>query len=244
MTDARPVLLCDLDGTLIDSVPDLAAAVGRLLGEMGRAPLPQDAVRRMVGDGVPKLIERALAASGGAPAPAELAGIVARYLPIYESMMTERTRPYPGVAATLAALKREGWRLAVCTNKLEGPTRGILAALGLAPLFEAVAGGDTFPVRKPEPGHVLGLLAAMGAPREAAVMLGDGANDVRAARAAGLPVIAVASGYGPVPVEDLGPDLLIAEIAELPQALTRLGRRPADARGWAPDRPPEAPPFA
>lgn len=230
-TDRRPVLLCDLDGTLIDSVPDLTAAVGRLLAEMGRAPLPEDAVRRMVGDGVPKLIERALAASGGAPEPAALDGIVARYLPIYESMMTARTRPYPGVAETLGALKAEGWRLAVCTNKPEGPSRGILAALGLAPLFEAVAGGDTFAVRKPDPGHVLGLLAAMAARPESAVMLGDGANDVRVARAAGLPVVAVASGYGPVPVEELDPDVVIAEIAELPGALDRLGRGPAAISG-------------
>jgi len=227
---AGPVLLCDLDGTLIDSLPDLTAAVGRLLSEMGRAPLAEEAVRRMVGDGVPKLIERALAASGGSPPPEALAAIVARYLPIYESMMTARTRPYPGVPETLGALKAAGWRLAVCTNKPEGPTRGILDALGLAPLFEAVAGGDSFAVRKPDPGHVFGLLAAMAARPEDAVMLGDGANDVKAARAAGLPVIAVASGYGPVPVEALDPDIVIAEIAELPAALTRLGRGPAGSR--------------
>jgi len=244
MTDSDPVLLCDLDGTLIDSAPDLTAAVARLLSEMGRVPLSEDAVRRMVGDGVPKLIERALAASGGAPEPDALAGIVERYLPIYESMMTARTRPYPGAAETLGELKAAGWRLAVCTNKPERPTRGILAALGLAPLFEAVAGGDTFAVRKPDPGHVFGLLAAMSARPADAVMLGDGANDVRVARAAGLPVIAVASGYGPVPVEDLDPDIVIAGIAELPRALERLGRRPAGTAARVAGRAAETPPFA
>ena len=216
------VLICDLDGTLIDSAPDLTAAVGDLLAEAGRVPLSEAAVRRMVGDGVAKLVERALAASGGVPDARALAGLVARYMAFYETRMTELTGPYPGAVEILTNLKGAGWRLAVCTNKPEGPSRRILSALGLDALFEAVAGGDTFAVKKPDPGHVRGLLDILGAVPGEAVMLGDSLNDVLAARGAGMPVIAFASGYGPVPAQDLGADALIATFAELPAALAHL----------------------
>lgn len=224
LANHAPVLLCDLDGTLIDSVPDLAAAVSALLIEQDRPGLDVAAVKTMVGDGVAKLVERAFAATGGVPEPAVLAAQVARYMAIYETRMTERTRPYPGVLATLGGLKEAGWRLAVCTNKPERASRDILAALDMAGLFEAVAGGDSFPVKKPDPGHILGVLGWLDAAPADAVMLGDGHNDVRAARAAGLPVIAVAQGYGPVPARDLGADAVIEDFAELPGALARLGR--------------------
>ena len=218
-----PVLLCDLDGTLIDSLPDLAAAVGELLEGEGRPGLTPEAVAAMVGDGVPKLIERALAATGGVPPAPALAALVARYLPIYEARMTELTRPYPGAIETLRALKAAGWRLAVCTNKPEAPSRAILAGLGFAGLFEAVSGGDSLAVKKPHPGHLLGLLEALGAAPGAAVMLGDSANDILAARAAGLPAIAIAHGYGGTPARELGADRVIECFAELPAALAALG---------------------
>ncbi len=217
------VLLCDLDGTLIDSVPDLTAAVAELLVQEGRAPLALEAVRSMVGDGVPKLIERAFAATGGVPPAEELSALVARYMPLYEARMTELTRPYPGALETLRALKRAGWRFGLCTNKPEGPSRAIVTQLGFAGLFEAVAGGDSFPVKKPHPGHLLGLLERMGAGPAAAVMVGDGRADLLAARSAGLPMIALAHGYGPVPVAQLEPDLVIESFFELPAALASLG---------------------
>jgi phosphoglycolate phosphatase len=222
-----PVLLCDLDGTLVDSLPDLAAAIGELLEEEGRPGLAPEAVAAMVGDGVPKLIERALAATGGVPPAAALAALVARYLPIYEARMTELTRPYPGAIETLRALKAAGWRLAVCTNKPEATSRAILAGLGFEGLFEAVSGGDSLTVKKPDPGHLLGLLAGLGvapgAAPGAAVMLGDSRNDILAARTAGLPVIAVAHGYGGTPARELGADRVIESFAELPAALAALG---------------------
>ena len=217
------VLVCDLDGTLVDSLPDLAAAVGELLEAEGRPGLSHEAVAAMVGDGVPKLIERALAATGGVPAEAELAAMVARYMPIYEARLTELTRPYPGAIETLKALKAAGWRLAVCTNKPEAPSRAILAGLGFDGLFEAVSGGDSLAVKKPDPGHVLGLLAGLGVVPGAAVMLGDSANDVQAAQAAGLPAIAIAHGYGGTPARELGADRVIESFAELPAALEALG---------------------
>ncbi len=224
---SAPVLLCDLDGTLVDSLPDLAAAIGELLEEEGRPGLTPEAVAAMVGDGVPKLIERALAATGGVPPAAELAALVARYLPIYEARMTELTRPYPGAIETLGALKAAGWRLAVCTNKPEALSQAIIAGLGFEGLFEAVSGGDSLAVRKPDPGHLLGLLAGLGvAPGAApgtAVMLGDSRNDILAARGAGLPAIAIAHGYGGTPARELGADRVIETFAELPAALAALG---------------------
>jgi phosphoglycolate phosphatase len=220
------ILICDLDGTLVDSAPDLTSAVGDLLAEAGRPPLTEAAVRRMVGDGVAKLVERALAASGGVPDAAALAAHVTRYLTFYEGRMTEMTRPYPGAVETLSGLKDSGWRLAVCSNKPEGPIRHILTALSLDGLFEAVAGGDTFAVRKPDPGHLHGLLETLGATPGEAVMLGDSRNDVLAARGAGLPVIAIASGYGPVPAHELGANALIETFAELPAALSAIVNRP------------------
>ncbi len=222
-----PVLLCDLDGTLVDSLPDLAAAIGELLDGEGRPCLAPEAVAAMVGDGVPKLIERALAATGGVPPAAALAALVARYMPIYEARLTELTRPYPGAIETLRALKAAGWRLAVCTNKPEAPSRAIVAGLGFEGLFEAVSGGDSLAVKKPDPGHLLGLLEVLGvAPGVApgaAVMLGDSANDILAARAAGLPSIAIAHGYGGIPARELGADRVIESFAELPAALAALG---------------------
>ena len=221
LTPAR-ILICDLDGTLVDSAPDLASAVADLLAETGRPPLDEAAVRRMVGDGVAKLVERALEASGGVPGGGALDAHVARYLAFYEGRLTEKTRPYPGAVETLSGLKDGGWRLAVCSNKPEAPSRQILAALGLDRLFEAVAGGDTFAVKKPDPGHLHGLLETMGAAPAQAVMLGDGRNDVLAARGTGLPVIAFASGYGPVPAHELGADALIETFADLPAALAGI----------------------
>jgi phosphoglycolate phosphatase len=218
-----PVLLCDLDGTLVDSLPDLAAAIAELLDQEGRPGLTHEAVAAMVGDGVPKLIERALAATGGVPAKAALAALVARYMPIYEARMTELTRPYPGAIETLRALKASGWRLAVCTNKPEAPSRAIVAGLGFEGLFEAVSGGDSLPVKKPDPGHLLGLLEVLGAAPGAAVMLGDSRNDVQAAQAAGLPAIAIAHGYGGTPAQELGADRVIESFDELPAALAALG---------------------
>lgn len=219
-----PVLVCDLDGTLVDSLPDLADSLSILLGEAGRRAVAEAEVRAMVGDGVAVLVERGFAATGAPPSAEALGARVARFLEIYEARLTACTRAYPGAFEALGLLRDSGWRLAVCSNKPERASREILAALGLDRLIEAVAGGDSFPVRKPDPGHLLGLLEAMGAGAGAAVVLGDGVNDVAAARAAGLPVIAVAHGYGTTPAADLGADRVIAHFDELPGALAALGR--------------------
>ena len=217
-----PVLVCDLDGTLVDSLPDLAEALSNLLRAAGRRALSNAEVRVMVGDGVAVLVERGFAATGAVPPAADLAAQIAHFVEIYEKTMTARTRPYPGALEALGGLQRAGWRLAVCTNKPEHATRGILNALGFDGLIEGVAGGDTYPVKKPDPEHILRLLKDMGATAGRAVMLGDSANDVRAGQAAGLPVVAVSHGYGATPAGELGAERVIGHFDELADALAML----------------------
>jgi phosphoglycolate phosphatase len=187
-------LLLDLDGTLVHSVPDLAAALNRLLGAHGLAGLSHAETAAMVGDGVAKLVERAFAARGRVAD----SDTVAEFSADYGAHSAVETAPYPGVAEALRSLAGEGWRLAVCTNKPEQAARTLLAAVGLAPLFAAIGGGDSFATRKPDPAHLLATLEAAGGERTHAVMAGDHANDVTAARGAGLPCIFAAWGYGPM----------------------------------------------
>jgi phosphoglycolate phosphatase len=212
----------DLDGTLVDSVPDLAAALNRVLAEAGLPPQPVDAVARMVGHGVARLVERGFAAAG---APLDLAALprwVERFLAFYADDLSARTRPYPGVPEALDALAAAGWRLGVCTNK---PTRlavGLLDALGLGGRFGAVMGGDAAPERKPHPASLLMTLDRLGVPASAAVFVGDSETDVLTARAAGVPVALVRGGYTAAPVEALGADAVVDDLAALPALLESL----------------------
>ncbi|MGQ0664962.1 MAG: phosphoglycolate phosphatase [Pseudomonadota bacterium] len=222
----RPdALVFDLDGTLVDSAPDLAAALNRLLAEHDRPPLAEAAIRAMIGDGVARLVERGLAASGGpAGDPVDLGR---RFEAIYEVGIAIRTRPFPGVVATLERLATSGIAMGVCTNKPIAAARRLLEALELPRYFAAIAGGDA-PPRKPDPRHLLGLLERLGAAPDSAIMVGDSMNDVATARAARVKVIAVAFGYTAIPPAALGADALIERFADLP-ALIGLGpitRRP------------------
>ncbi len=185
-------LVLDLDGTLVDSVPDLAAAVNRLMAARGLAGFTEPEVTRMVGDGARMLVERAFAARGRLPDGAALA----EFLADYGANAAVRTRAFPGVPETLRALADAGWRLAVCTNKPEAPARTLLAALELDSFFAAIGGGDSFAVRKPDPGHLLATLQAAGGVPGRAVMAGDHHNDVLAAAGLGMPAIFASWGYG------------------------------------------------
>lgn len=212
----------DLDGTLVDSVPDIEAALNWLLARLGRRQVARDEVAGMVGDGVPKLVERGLLATGGLPDDG-LEGPTAEFTAHYEANAATLTRPFPGAVAALAALRDAGCLLAVCTNKPAGATAEILGALDLAPFFAAVAGGDTVPgVRKPDPRHLMHVLDQLGAAPGDAVMVGDSHNDVNVAKAAGVATVAVTFGYAHGPVEDLGADLLIDHFDDLVPALGRL----------------------
>lgn len=192
-----PTLLLDLDGTLVDSVPDLAAALNRLMTARGLAPFADAEVAAMVGDGAGALVRRAMAARGAEPDREPDQDALRNFLEDYGAHTAVLTKPYPGVVPTLRALAAEGWRLAVCTNKPEAPARRLLAELGMLELFAAVGGGDTVPARKPDPAHPLATLRRAGGAPGAAVVVGDHRNDVLAAAGAGLPCIFAAWGYGP-----------------------------------------------
>ncbi len=220
----QPALLFDLDGTLVDSVPDLAAAVNKLLAELGRAALGEARIATMVGDGVAKLVERALAASGAGP-PSQAA--LDRFLAFYEAEPTRRSRLYPGVPAVLGELQAAGWGLAVCTNKPEHATRAVLGGLGLDRFFGVVLGGDSLATRKPDPAPLLAALDQLGSAPADAAMVGDHRNDVLAARAAGLPAIFARYGYGAATLGQDEPDVMIDSFAALPAALRVIWRNRA-----------------
>ena len=218
------LLVFDLDGTLVDSVMDLRAALNEVLRERGHRALSRAEVKHMIGEGVPALVARALAASGADPAEAPMA--LPRFLEIYEANPTQLSRPYPGVSETLATLRRRGYRTAICTNKPQQATLAVMQGLDLLPLFDGVAGGDRFPVRKPHPGHLLQLIAELGARPEASAMIGDNENDAAAARSAAVPLVLVRYGYARVEPESLMADALLDHFSELPGALERLGLNP------------------
>ena len=212
------IALFDLDGTLIDSAPDIHSALDRLMARLGRPGFSRPEVWAMIGDGVSVLVQRARAARGLEASPE----VIAEFLTDYEAHAAEETRPFEGIPEVLAALRDSGWRLAVCTNKPERAARIVLDDLGLSPLLEAVGGGDSFPVRKPHPGHPLGLLARMGGEASRAVLVGDHMNDTRAAKAAGIAPVFAAWGYGKPEMAEGAP--VAAGPAELPAVLAGLAR--------------------
>src|SRR5215472_755958 len=221
------LLVFDLDGTLVDSVPDLHASLNEMLRERGRRPLSPPQVKRMVGDGVPALVAHALAASGADPGEARTA--LPRFLEIYEANAAHLTRPYPGVPETLRALRRNGYRTAICTNKPQRATLAVLQGLDLLPLFDGIAGGDRYPVRKPDPGHLLALIAELGGRSGATAMIGDNENDAASARAAAIVLVLMRYGYARVDPETLGADALLDNFTDLPSALEQLGLTPRTA---------------
>jgi phosphoglycolate phosphatase len=218
----RDALAFDLDGTLIDSAPDITLALNRLMAELGRPDLDLPEVRGMIGDGAGTLVERALIARSVVHRPEELDSYLHRFLAHYEADPIRLTRPYPGVPETLAELHAAGFRCAICTNKPQHATDMILAALDLTRFFGAILGADAVENRKPHPDHLEAALTAIGAKPGQAVMIGDSTNDVAPARALAVPSIVMAYGYGRAPLSALGADLILEDFAELPDALQRI----------------------
>ncbi|MEK9752798.1 MAG: phosphoglycolate phosphatase [Rhodospirillaceae bacterium] len=212
----------DLDGTLIDSEPDLRAALNKTLAESGRASVTRPQVVKMIGDGVPKLVERGFDATGGPPVDG-LEAAVKRFSANYEGHTSALSEVFPGVPAALAELKRQGLRLGVCTNKPQKPTEEILADFGLAGLIDAAVGGDALGgVRKPDGRHLAAVLEKLDAAPDRAVMVGDNHNDAGVARALGVPFVAVSFGYARGTVAELEADRVIHHFRELAAALAAL----------------------
>ena len=221
-------IVFDLDGTLVDSAPDLTAALNVALADAGRPAIDPATVRHLVGHGARALIERGLTLTGGG-GEAEVARALPVFLDYYAAHVADGTRPYPGATSVLDALAAHGCRLAICTNKPVALSRALIAKLGWGERFVANLGGDSLPVRKPDPAHLLATIAAAGGDPADAVLVGDTAVDVAAARAAGVPVVVVAFGFADRPATELGADAVIRDFAELITVLTapRLARMSA-----------------
>ena len=188
----RPTLVLDLDGTLVDTLPDIRDSLNRLMAAHVLAEFPPSEVAAFIGDGAAMLVRRAMQARERTATPSDIDAFLADY----GAHAADHSRLFPGVAETLTRAHADGWRLAVCTNKPEAPARSLLAALGIGPLFDAIGGGDSYPTRKPDPAHLLATIAASGGEPSACVMVGDHRNDVLAAKGAGLPSIFARWGYG------------------------------------------------
>ena len=220
MTNPKPIILFDLDGTLIDSAPDLVGTLNIILKRHGRTTLTISAVKKLVGNGARALLERGFKETG---APAEnLDALTVEFIETYVPNCAVLSRPFSGVIETLDTFANSGYRMAVCTNKPQAPSETILTKLGLMQYFEVVVGGDFFPMRKPDPQHLLGALQLMDAPENPAIMVGDSYNDVASARNAGIPVIVVTYGYTTTPAHELGGDILVDHFSEIVTAVARL----------------------
>lgn len=218
----RPIVVFDLDGTLIDTAPDLVDTLNVILAREGIPPVAYDAARMLIGGGVRPMLERALAEQGrSVPAP-EMDDLFGTFLEHYAAHIADRSRPFPGVESAMDVLAQSGYTLAICTNKLEWLSRRLLDALQLTPRFAAICGQDTFGVKKPDPEVLRKTVAAAGGDIARAVMVGDSATDIRLAQAAQIPVVAVDFGYTDMPVSAFRPDRVISSYAMLPAAVFEL----------------------
>ncbi|WP_370320831.1 phosphoglycolate phosphatase [Oricola sp.] len=215
-------VLFDLDGTLVDSVPDLTAAANALLATEDKAALGIADVRAMIGNGIMKLVERAFAARGEVLEGDALAAMTDRMMGIYAQNLTGGTTLMPGAETIVTAYARAGVKIGVVTNKPEVFSRAIIEYFGLSSSVHVIVGGDTGPARKPAPDMLLHALDRLGVGKHRALMIGDSPADIDAAKAAPMPSIAVRGGYTNIPVEELGADVVIDSLNEVPQAIEKL----------------------
>jgi phosphoglycolate phosphatase len=221
MNSNRTVVF-DLDGTLVDTAPDLIGALNFILAREGLAPVPLKSARTLIGAGVRRLLERGLEVDGRHASVEDLDRLTADFIDYYADHIADASRPFDGLESALDDLKAQGYRFAVCTNKLEGLSKLLLDRLGLSARFAAICGADTFGVSKPDPAILQQTVARAGGQLSTAIMVGDAGPDIGVARRAGIPVIGVEFGYTDVPIAELKPDRLIGHMRELPAAVEAL----------------------
>ena len=222
MPETPVAIIFDLDGTLVDTAPDLLAALNAVLTVEGHAPIIPKDLRHLVGHGARAMFEHALLRTGAPVPAAHIMALTDRFLAYYRANIARGSRPFPGVPETLDLLAGQGAGLGICTNKAQDLTELLLCELKLARHFPAVIGGGRTPYSKPDPRHVLEVIAALKGRRDRAVLVGDSPVDVAAARAAEIPVIAMSYGYTPVPAAELGADAVADDFAALPGLIARL----------------------
>jgi phosphoglycolate phosphatase len=223
-------IVFDLDGTLVDTAPDLTNALNDVLTRRGHQPVSPETVRLCVGHGARVMIEEALRRVG---AEDDVDRMLAEFLVHYEANIAAESRPFPGAVAALEAFAVHGATLAVCTNKREGLSRRLLEELRLDHYFGAIAGRDTFAVSKPDPGHLTGTIAVAGGDPAHALMIGDSEVDLRTAKAARIPIVLVSFGYATAPLHGLAAEALIDHFDQLHPHATALLNRPTRARSSA-----------
>jgi len=221
-----PAYIFDLDGTLVDTAPDLLATLNTILAQEGCGPVQASDLRLLVGRGARVLITQALKMYGRSVEPARLEALYGAFLEDYGSHVAAASRPFPGVEETLAALRAAGVRMGVLTNKPHEPTVKLMRELKLDGYFGAIYGQGVKPYLKPDPRLFEAIVDDLGGAGAGAAMVGDSITDVQTARAAGVPVLLVSYGYTPEPAHTLGADAVVGDFREVPQAVARLMSRP------------------
>jgi phosphoglycolate phosphatase len=219
---AAPTLIFDLDGTIVDTAPDLLASLNAVLTRAGHRPVVPSELRNLVGHGVRRLFERAFACTGTAVSPERLTAYCEEFLMYYRANIARESRPFPRVPETLDRLAERGFGLGMCTNKPQALTELLLGELNLARHFLAIYGAGRASANKPDPRHVYEVVDAIKGDRSRTLMVGDSPVDVAAARNANIPVIVMSYGYTPTSVHELGADVVLDDFAELPSAVARL----------------------
>jgi phosphoglycolate phosphatase len=217
-------LVFDLDGTLVDTAPDLIAATNHVLEHMGLAAVDEKSLRPFIGYGARYMVEHAMGPAGEKLSGEERERLLERFLDHYRRNIAVGSRPFEGTVEALQSFKRQGAKLAVCTNKMEAMSRALLKALDMNHYFASIAGRDTLASFKPHPDHLLGTIRLAGGDPARAIMIGDSRVDIATARAADVPVIAVSFGYTDTPVAELKPDAVIDHYRELEPAIAALKR--------------------
>ncbi len=217
-------VIFDLDGTLVDSAPDLTGALNATLAFIDLAPIPEAEVRHMVGHGARKLIERGLEAHAVPKTEREIDALMTRFIDHYAGHVADRSVVFPGVVSTLNWLSARGVKLGVCTNKPEALAKQLIVALELDVFFpgQAILGGDSLTVKKPDGRHLIATVEALEGDLDRTVMVGDSATDRNAARDAGVPVVLVTFGYTPIPAIQLEADATVDHYTELPNVLSQV----------------------